>query len=744
MPAFRECMVRIAPDIVFHLFDGTMPSEVEGALHYFPCELVRLRGSGLAEQLSGGGMRLAAGRLAHAVLPLIHQRPDGTNTSMLRVIRNDGPYAALLPVIEGLPQPDLLHFFMEHHSATWLRAPATFEELVRLQVVAAARWTPLTITVFGTRQTRTFSLGGDLLGPIGPNAFSAPNMWHVFLDDDSVSIRCAFWNAGRSGGERKLLIPLDAAISDPEVLFAAIKSVSELTPDVTFISSCSRDEAAQRLERLRHCPSGEGLSMRLVHGEFEYHVGHVSAAYGTSASASLRTDNEGALRFSPPVPEFAERDLLFGFDSEITLAQGNKLSLPPTRRMALALSNEAWRLDRWTSNDQGLRQIWLRAGLPVRPYSDGITGLATSENECVAYVHSAEVFLKQHLLDRNIELRPNQYTRYARGVERRFGGMDATLRLIRAGGSLIMKLLDEHRAASPGLKEQQLRELLATRFDGSRERAGEIMHAAFLPLVGAGLVRRGLRLECPHCDLTDWHSVDALAEWVECTGCAERFQLSGRTADWVYRSNELVRRFLHEGGHGVLTTASVLDALVGGHFLQLGGDFRSVGESTTFAEVDLLSLSVEGLWIAECKDYADLTVSQHVSEIEASLQSAIRTAGSVGATVIILGVTCEQSNQELFAMVQRAAVSLEPVQIAVHLVLNGDLHEDGEPEPNAAQFVSRSRLCYRTSLPAPAFVGSAVTSIGFGLSKPEVRPTIVDAWESELSEPSSKPPAPSC
>lgn len=71
---------------------------------------------------------------------------------------------------------------------------------------------------------------------------------------------------------------------------------------------------------------------------------------------------------------------------------------------------------------------------------------------------------------------------------------------------------------------------------------------ALSALSRAGVLLRGLDLECPACGVSDWHSVGDLAEQVTCRGCHTGFSLpvaqrpGAGEVEWQYKLNTLVNR----------------------------------------------------------------------------------------------------------------------------------------------------------------------------------------------------------
>lgn len=79
----------------------------------------------------------------------------------------------------------------------------------------------------------------------------------------------------------------------------------------------------------------------------------------------------------------------------------------------------------------------------------------------------------------------------------------------------------------------------------------------FLHLVSKKIIRPGLQLECSHCGLKEWHSLNDLAEEVDCPYCGVQIDAGPQLRDgvWHYRISGLFARTRdHEGSIPVILT----------------------------------------------------------------------------------------------------------------------------------------------------------------------------------------------
>jgi hypothetical protein len=739
LTAFKLALERADPDVL--LIGGETLAEIDpqigAGLQDLAQPLYAISPDQMRQHETVMRFRLrSAGELAHPASVLSSERPDGTRNSNVRLCRAEGAFAETLRLVAGETSATYSDWLVEAHSAQWLRAPVDLSELVNIEFVLRGKLTLRDLAGYRTHANATSSVDSAFLSPLSGMLESEESV-HLFLDDGTdLSVPMAHWNSSRASRALKLLLPLDAFTRDPRGVLDAVRASTSIN-DVLCVAHVSRERA----EKLHASIVAvvDGKPVRVIYGDgFVYHVSRIRGAYGTPQSATLAIGAKRTLRFVAPPPVHAAADVAFAFDAEISI-EGTKLSLPRTRISSLLLGNELWRLDRWARNEGGVGNGWL-TGSAVRARPEGAAGVTKLGGEVTLHLHTAEDVIRYHLHPRGIQLRQNPNTRFALGVQRRFGGLSDTLALVRDGGSLLMKALRSEEPP-PGFKRSAIVQRLQSDFGLTADKAKGTV-ASLDRLAGAGLVRRGLWLRCSECDLEDWYSVDELREWMECSGCGVRFQLStsGRGTDWVYRPNELAQRFLDAGGHAVLTTAAMLDQLGGGHLIQLGGCLHRGDADAPFAEADVLDISESGLWLVECKDYDDLTVAKYLGQVAASVDRLLSAAKEVGAVVVLLGITSRNSDQRLFELVQQRVATARTDQIGVHLFLNEGLHPDGEMNPVDMRGLSRNQLSLRPALAQMEIVGAFPSGTAFGgwSVAPSTR---IDALDKSLREiPSQRAP----
>jgi hypothetical protein len=154
-----------------------------------------------------------------------------------------------------------------------------------------------------------------------------------------------------------------------------------------------------------------------------------------------------------------------------------------------------------------------------------------------------------------------------------------------------------------------------------RERHEMEPQDVFLHLVRKKVIRPGIELECPSCQLTEWHSLNDLHETATCPFCGSPFDSGPQLRDgsWLYRVSGLFARTRdHEGAIPVsLALLQALRCLRGRGMTWLTGMDLSWDESgqTINGETDLVVLTQNHqnspeLLLGECKTGMEVGADQ--------------------------------------------------------------------------------------------------------------------------------------
>lgn len=726
-----EALRQFDPDFIIFDPEG-ISSRLADLLSPLPCVKRRLRIGETTEFIDAlNPLRLGSGQVPEPYSILQQQYPSGLQDSRIRVVDHDGPFGFYTRVTWGDASANVVGWLHNVFGAKLLRAPNDINELVRVSLVGNARVTPIDVSSTAMSSSLSHTLDGiadPLRGLLTQNDYTV----YLFLDDGrSLFTTCAYWNSRAAASGNKLLLPFELfGEALPEILQAV--RATRRVDNWIIVAELSEAQSDSILSQMREVVRDKELGgeIAVIRAGFQYSIPPIRGVSGNSTSMTVAVGSEDDIRFVSPKPANIKSDLLFGFDAEVTSRDGEKLSLPRTTDMALLLSNSSDRVRRFETNEAGLGPFWLHQGVPVRPRKDGIAMVTTVEQECIWYLPTPDRVVQQALRSRGVTLSINHHTRYAIGVAKRIGGLSAAMAFTHGNGFALLRPLISPAAAQAGLKSQRIEALLQSEYRFSRDAAKKLIMVQFPRLLETGLVRRGFALKCDQCDLTEWYPVSHLSEFVECAGCGERFQLSGLRLDFSYRINELARRMVDEGGLAVFETASVLWAIGSGQNMQLGGDLRRLSESEPFAECDLVSVNQEALAIAECKDYDDLVTPSLLAQVAVSLQKSLAVAKTLGAQIVVLGIKSLLWDPTLFALVSNMASQAADSGVAVHLVLNGQLHYSGEETPTDLRGMTFSQLLVRSEVSGDLQVtGSLPTTFGGGTRLPVVADDAIDGWE---------------
>lgn len=732
---FRQAVTLHDPDFFLASTDEAARRAVE-VLGPLPYSWAVLTDEQLTELIEGPNeFHIWGGTIPHITRLLQHLHPNGLTDSNIRVVEPDSGFDFELALHFGLPGNAYRTGLLKGLGGKLLRAPSGIEEFIKAVLIAGDRRNPASLTIDRTsvRYSENLLANKERI-PLG--VFRAGSEQSLFLDDgQDVHTPAAFWNARRviTGTMNKYLLPRQAFLSELRTCLALLRTDRPLAEIVVF-TSASRDEATEIRTGIETALADEGvqLPVAVYYRGYGFAMKQGGAYWGPTETLSRSVNADGSVRFRPSAPDWLAQGSVFGYDATVELATGARLSLPQSHLTSALLLNDIERLRRAEANEQGSGALWLRNGPILRARRGGIAGFANPGKELRFHLHEEEFLIGRVLKERGFRVEANRHTRYARGFIRRFGGIQKTLRLVRAGGAHILGALDQHRAEQAGLCRQQIDAGVERQSPRDAQESRAIVEEYLPRLLAAGLVRRGVALHCPHCDLKDWYAVDTLREFMECTGCAEPFQLRGGGLRYSFVANELARRLIHEGGHAVLQAASVLRRIEGPGAMQFGGNLFRDGERRNFAEVDLLLLSGDAFAVAECKAW-DSRGGDRLAAVEQSLRRTVNVAPELGATVVFLGVVTNEPPAELFTMVQSLAAEAESKKIAVHLILNDQLHVSGEENATDTIALGLSDLLLEAAPEAGEIsVGSLASSLSFELPGRIPSIDMVTTWEQEL------------
>lgn len=403
------------------------------------------------------------------------------------------------------------------------------------------------------------------------------------------------------------------------------------------------------------------IQVWLSYKNFYEEVRKVSIYTGSPRTSSQRLHSDGSIRFFPETPSGLETGkFAFGYDAELHSEASNRLLFSKSSALCTLLSNSLSNIEYYEKNQIDSQSLSLR-GTDI-----GVAGIATTGKECRLYRHPDTVIISKYLKNNiGINVKANRHTKYVEGFIKRLGGLERIYSLIYEGGIEVLLALCSKGSNQSGLETSKLINFLRDKVKIEHKKAQNIIDTQLPKLLANGLVRRGVSLKCPICDLETWYSISSLDEFIECQGCFEKFQLENlKESKFSYIPNELSRRLIENGGIAVLATASLfLTANVSG-FIQFGGDLFETNLTNNFAEIDLIVIAGEICAIAECKYFPRLHSEEQVVAAlspQKGLEKAIKVAERIGARIVLLGVSTnlETSDQKIIESLKNGVAALK-------------------------------------------------------------------------------------
>jgi len=676
-------------------------------------------------------LRLRDGTVSHIGLILQHLYSSGLNNSKPYLVDYDRTFNLEIALQCGIPTQFHRDYLVQHLAADVFHCPQTIEQLIKVSLLFSRFDNPKFLTLIKTQRS---------LGQSSPPWIEDEETLGLFLDDGhDIGIPTSFWNYQWFIRQNKIFLPRDAFLTN---LKHHASLIVEFMPSIRALfvkTPLNHQDASDLCSNLKNvfATVGKDILVKVNYQGFRFDWLQGSRTYGGTINCTRLINYDSSVRFDPPVPFGHDNtNCLFGYDAEVKFVSGKKFSLPATQVTSQLLTNELLQIERAENNQDDWGEAWLRLNLPVRAETKGVTGTALAGKECRFFVHPDDVVISRHLKQAGFEVKPNKHTRYVQGCIKRFGGFDKVISLIDKQGADILSALVTHRAEQGGLYRDKIKSFLTKERGLSQQDADQISKQKLPLLLENGLVRRGYSLCCPTCNLTDWYSLEEVREFIECRGCAEKFQfpLEGRGLQFTYTANELAARLVKEGGIAVIKTAEIFRQIDYSGLIQFGGELLHPGDKENFAEVDLFWLTDEAFIIAECKSYHKIE-QKDIVEIKDSLAKTVEVAAQIDVQVVILGVVTNSSElSDLFSVVADAAQNDQNRGIGVHLALNGKLHLWGSPDGTEAGKVQLGQLLgYNTILAEGESVGELPQTYHFGISRATDNTDVLHRWEQELS-----------
>lgn len=699
MTSFYVTLNCINPDYVF--VPKELPAQVAKSLQKLSALTIPISNHHVNQHINDTGnnlLRLSSGSLSHigSVLSEIYKTP--LEDSDVYFIDSKGTFRLELGLHLGLPSQNYQRFLSKRLKAHSFSEPESVADLLRICLTATKMTNPSILTLL--RTTRSSSINFYLM------QIDDAETLCLFLDDGkTLGIATAFWNCKWLSPVNKIFLPRDAFLED---IKAHALKILEFMPSIRAIHITTPLDREAALDLYNHLKkifsdAGRDLLVKIIYGDFHFDWVPGTLSSGSTANFTRIITSEGCVRFDPTTPIGHEKnDFNFGYDVEVKFASGRRFFSPKSLTGSRLLANELWRLEYSEKNEDNLGKYWLRLNPTVRAGVKGIAGTAVPGRECSFYIHPDHVVITEHLKDVNLELKPNQHTRYAQGLVKRLGGIEDVVELINDGGSEIISALASRRDLARRSYAEDIISFLKKKRSFNEKDAKSLLNRKLQPLLASSLLRRGYSVTCPNCNLCNWFLLEEVREFVECKGCADKFQLPLHGLKFAFEPNELATQLIQEGGLAVLITAACIKSILdsSSSFIQFGGDLFPSNSKVNTNEVDLFWLTDDAFIIAECKSFFDLSeqtdaqkLQKRIEKIRESVEKNINLAKRINAQVVLLGIATNFDEiPGLFEVVLSLAEFAETQGIALHLVLNGKIHLKGSSESFEPREIKVSHL----------------------------------------------------
>lgn len=680
----HNSLVKFDPDYILFTNGREIPQKVKHILESYPAqsrpihqqEIEKFTDSEDKIYLPVGNLNWShQAKLPHiySILKDLYRTP--VNNSRLHLFETPiSKFDLELSLQTGITSQSYRQYLIQHLGAIVIPSPQNDENFLKTSLCLSTSVVPASLTLTNLRiQQRSdwFDLGWQ----------DEPLALCLFLyEEDNIDIAASFWNTRWFYSLNKLLFPkqefLDNIKHYANLALSAIPSLKA----IYIAANISRDEAQSLQSDIKSTISqiaGRDIAVYISYSNFYEGVRKVAIYTGSPKTTSQKVHSDDSIRFLPETPSGLETsDFAFGYDAELNLDPGNKLLFPISSEMSTLLSNSLKSIEYDEEQTRGLPSLSMRAT------DIGVAGISITGKECKLFIHPDSVIISRYLKSNaNIEIKANRHTRYAEGFIKRLGGLKKIYSLVYKGGIETLLALCSQKSEQCGQETTGLTNFLRDKINIEHKKAQSIINEQLPTFLASSLVRRGMSLKCPVCDLETWYSLSSLGEFINCQGCLEKFQLENlEKYKFSYIPNELSRRLIENGGIAVLATASLFQISNPPSFIQFGGDLFEPRQKNNFAEIDLIAIAGDILAIAECKYFPKLDSEEQVQKALSSsdgLEKAIKVAERIGAQIVLLGVSTnlENSNQEIVESldtgVAKLAEDAKAKGIGVYLKLTG-------------------------------------------------------------------------
>jgi hypothetical protein len=683
----QNSLIKFDPDYIFSTEGKALPVGVQKILesylvrHYFISQEHIDKFINGEEKINVHVGNLASSNLVKLphIIPVLNSLYSGqVSDSDIYLLESLLPEFNLELSLQGeIVSSSYREYLIQHLGAKVLLTSQNAESFFKTSLCLSTSLNPVSITLQNTKKQHRVKFFGSEFGWL-----DQPFALCFFLyEEGDIDIATSFWNARWFYPSNKLLMPKQVFLDNLEdYVKLALSVIPSLKAIHLAASICDKNEAEDLRRNIKDKVSAVAereIQVWLSYRNFHEEVRKVSIYTNSPKKSSQRVHSDGSVRFFPEIPSGLENsDFAFGYDAEIRSEENNRLLFPKSSAISTLLSNSLKSIEDYENKESSF------PSLSIRGTDVGIGGIAITGRECKLYIHPDATIISKHLKNtKEIEIKANRHTRYAEGFIKRLGGLKKIYSLVYEGGLETLLALCSKSSDQSGQDTVSLARFLNNKIKIEFKKAQNIINTQLPHLLASGLVKRGVSLKCPVCDLETWYSISSLDEFIKCQGCFEEFQLENlEKYKFSYVPNELSRRLIENGGIAVLATASLFLTSDLPGFIQFGGDLFESSNKNNFAEIDLIVIAGEICAIAECKYFPKLDSEEQVTKALSSsdgLEKAIQVAERIGAKIVLLGVSTnlEVSDQEIVTRLEQGVSDLgdnaRTKGIGVYLLLTG-------------------------------------------------------------------------
>ena len=582
------------------------------------------------------------------------------------------------------------NYLKQHLKANILSYPDSVLNLIKIGFLLNNYQTPLTLTK--AKLNYLYSHFYNL---------PSPTRLNIFLEDAcDLRVLSAFWNSNMIPRFNRLILPKKEFINQIDSCMRTILEIMPYISDLSIFAAISEQEAQNINKEIQLLFNSyqRNIIIEFNHSNFGYKYEFYDY-YCQKNTISQPIGTDKSVRLNPStLQDINNLEFLFAYDAEIFLSSGRKIILPRNMSTAMLLSNNAETIKYYDS-------ISKKADLQNISYTRGnikeINSIIFEGGESRFYIPEAKDLIVQRIDDSGFKIKLNKHTRYAQGFIKRFGGFKRAITLIDKLATEIISIFYDRQTmqargggySTTGITFDSSKHCLFNRLKNKYnlpKQDCKLKKQEFKDklefLVKNKLLIRGYNFQCPHCNLSDWLSLNRIEDFIECRGCAESFLLPLFNVNFAYKLNDSLDKLVNTEGLAILMTANILNKIYPYSWIDFGGNLYKNTEDKNIAEVDLCCLSDDRFIIAECKSIHRVDTEKieiKIQELQQQINNlVIRIASQIECRAIFIGIITDivDSNQ-ILEKLQEIVEESKKSNIGIHIIINWELFLWGENVP---------------------------------------------------------------